>query len=40
MGTTVSLVLDSSARAERRFELRRLVQDAPWGITSRRPRRR
>jgi hypothetical protein len=30
MGTTVSLVLDSSARAERRFELRRLVQDAPW----------
>ncbi len=30
MGTTLSLVLDSSARAERRFELRGLVQDMPW----------
>ncbi len=30
MGTTLSLVLDSSARAERRFELRGLVADTQW----------
>lgn len=30
MGTTISLVLDASARAERRFELRRLVRAPSW----------
>ncbi|HET8660460.1 MAG TPA: hypothetical protein VFM55_15840 [Micromonosporaceae bacterium] len=30
LGTTIALVLDASARAERRFELRHLVRGRPW----------
>ncbi len=30
MGTTISLLLDSLARAERRFHLRTLMEGAPW----------
>ncbi|MFC7549214.1 hypothetical protein [Plantactinospora sp. GCM10030261] len=34
MGTTISLLIDSIARAERRFHLRALVQGPPWLPTS------